>query len=257
MMRSGLLFKAIGFLSLAIFCACPAKAGVLTFNFSGFDFSGPDPNPNGGPYNGSGGMIPQVFAQLTLDDMASGLDVNEVRGTLKFLTTGLSIDKIASVYFNFDPGLSASDLVINDYDSTALGSYSFADDSMRVDGAGLFDLSLSFGGGNALSPGETFDFDLQLSGASSGTLTSDSFRFKSVDGNTSPPDSLTSPKSYYAALHLLETGIPNESGHYAGSLISDVPPPGTVPEPASLAVWSLMVAGGGFGAMRRRRKTKA
>ncbi len=218
-----------------------ANGGVIIFDYSGQDFSG------------GGATITEVIARLTLDDMAAGLSKNEVRGTLEFGPNGdlgVGIDKISSLYLNLVDDSFRGNIEING--QTPLGTYkSFKNGGKNISSAGDFDLelNLSTSAADKFSPGDTFIFDLQLVDTatttySPNTLTSASFNALSTGGSS----------AFRSVIHLNLTGN-GESGKYADiPPVVPVPAPNSpVPEPASLAVWSVVLMVGGFGASRRRK----
>ena len=216
--------KQIAALAAANFLFIGAAAAA-TVEFD-YDISFGETAPDGSP--------PWMTAVFDDGDTAGSVQLTVTVGTI-------GIADVDEIYFNLNPVLDATNLVINrsggtgptEADINKAGGWSFGTDEFQADGDGIYDLWLQLPpppGQQAgrFGAGETLVFD--ITGIAS--LTADDFNYLAEVGGGNGP--------FYTAAHVLSTG-----GGPSSDWIAAVPVPG--------AVWLMGSALGLLGWLRRKR----
>jgi hypothetical protein len=173
-----------------------ASAASLTFDYN-FEFSGATPPEGSAPWitatfddGGTPGSV-----ELTID--TDGLVDNEF---------------VSKMYFNLDPAINPTSLVIAGVDTTDIGgSYtvSTGTNAFKADGDGHFDILFEFetsSGSNQLQADEEISFSFTLAGLEAGDF--EYFSTK-TDG--------TDPSGIYAAAHVQGIGAQDDDSGWIGA----------------------------------------
>ncbi len=219
------------------------EASVLKFNLGGSDIT-PD-------VDGTGSILAKNVVQMEFSTFTTGVYLDVYFSNLTGVTTE---SKLESIIFNFKGDLPTGfDIVAESDFSPATGYVSNQNAFDRFDQAtkenefkygdnGLFDLKIFFKTDNshAFFPEQAVRLSIT---ANSWNPEVDLFDDLSTDGK------------FKAAMHILTTDNGN-SGHYGGgSGFGGEGDP--VPEPGTIAIWSMIGLGAVGGAAWRRRRQHA
>jgi hypothetical protein len=192
----------------------------------------------------SGGTPPAgstPWATATIDDSFG--DANTVRLTMSAQNlTGTEF--ISSWHFNLNPALNPTQLTFNQVSSGAtVTSVETGVDAFQADGDGRFDIRFNFqtsAGAGRLNDNETVVYDISYTSA----LTASAFDFGSAPGGGNG--------TFRSAAHVQSIGLNGQDSGWIGDGVSP-PPPSGVPEPTSLLLVGLGIAGLGASALKRQK----
>jgi hypothetical protein len=222
-------------LSVFVCNAVPASAATLSFTIGGgSEFSG-----TGATFNGS---ILIKFEDTGANQVTLTIDATGM--------TGPSTAFISDFYFNLNPAsginpatvAAGGSLTVNAGSVSNYNSFSAGTNAFQADGDGQFDFNLDLppppgGSSNVLGPGESVSLTLTATGL-------DAMDFNDISVNGPP-----GKNGFHVAAHVQGLGTAgNDSGWFSDGN------GGVVPEPSTMALALVGVAGFGVARLRRRRR---
>jgi hypothetical protein len=219
--------------SLAALVSATAHCSILTLELD-IEFSGATAPEGSTPW------ITAVF-----EDIAA----KTVRLTMSAVNL-VDAESIKDWYFNIDPTLDLSLLSLTDIDisDSSPNAVNLQHDAYKADGDGFYDLHFDFPpppGNNAsrFTSGESLIYEFVYSGSED--FDALSFDFFDVGG---------AKGDYRSAAHIQRIGSSDSDSGWIGDNGDGISnPPPFVPEPTSVAVWSLIV---GLGAVLTSRSKR-
>jgi hypothetical protein len=199
----------------------------------------------GSEFSGSGGYLSGPVV-VTIDDGGVLGSVNVTVDATGLDSSLAELEFIEGLYLNLDPSIdpaSLSALTPNDNSDPEVTSFGLLADGFRPDGDGYFDILVDWqnsdGDPGRLQAGETDVVRFELKG-----LTALDFEFDSQPGPGSTPG------PFRAVLRAQTLGLGGEDSGWFSPTSSKV-----IPEPSTLAIWSLLgTVGISVGWWRRRRQ---
>ena len=229
---------------LIVLCLSSFASASLVINIGGSDITDDGPGNNGSDLDVDA-VVLTFYDSSENGTTGYGLDSNEVQLDVFFKGGGaLGSAQVHQILFNLkgNPTAKPDGLDITSTDGRYNG-YGFAgghSQKWKYGQRGLFDLKVDFQGFKLDDPNN--DQTVSLIIKTTADLTVDMFDESSTD------------KIFFAAAHIGDTGN-MESGHYGG-LKSEGSSNDPVPEPATVAIWSILGLCGIGGARYQRRKAE-